>query len=134
MNAVTAVQAYSFIDNVALVEQATPHQLVTLLMRSANQRLAQALQSVEQNDTPAKGEHLSKVLDILNYLSVCVEPQQGGEDLSENLLNLYRYMERRILHANLHHDAAIIVEVKSLLTELEDGWHAINGSDHNVEI
>jgi flagellar protein FliS len=132
MNAVTAVQAYSFIDNVALVEQATPHQLVTLLMRSANQRLAQALQALDQNDIPAKGEQLSKVLDILNYLSVCVEPQQGGQDLSDNLLNLYSYMESRILHANLHHDAAILIEVKSLLTELEAGWHAINGSDHNV--
>lgn len=134
MNAVTAVQAYSFIDNVALVEQATPHQLVTLLMRSANQRLAQALQSVEQNDIRAKGEHLSKVLDIFNYLSVCVEPQRGGEELSENLLNLYTYMENRILNANLHHDAAPLVEVKSLLTELEAGWRAINGSDHNANI
>jgi len=132
MNAVTAVQAYSFIDNVALVEQATPHQLVTLLLRSANQRLAQALQSVDQNDIPAKGEHLSKVLDILNYLSVCVEPQQGGEDLSENLLNLYKYMESRILHANLHHEAPPLIEVKSLLMELESGWHAIKGSDHNA--
>ena len=132
MNAVTAVQAYSFIDNVALVEQATPHQLVTLLMRSANQRLAQALQALDQNDIPAKGEQLSKVLDILNYLSVCVEPQQGGQDLSDNLLNLYSYMESRILHANLHNDAATLIEVKSLLTELEAGWNAINGSDHNA--
>lgn len=132
MNAVTAVKAYSFIDNVALVEQATPHQLVTLLMRSANQRLAQALQSVEQNDISAKSEHLSKALDIFNYLSVCVEPQQGGEDLSENLLNLYAYMKNRILHANLHHDAAPLIEIKSLLMELETGWQAISGSDQNV--
>ncbi|MBT3623380.1 MAG: flagellar export chaperone FliS [Gammaproteobacteria bacterium] len=132
MNAVTAVKAYSFIDNVALVEQATPHQLVTLLMRSANQRLAQALKSVEQNDISAKSEHLSKALDIFNYLSVCVEPQQGGEDLSENLLNLYAYMKNRILHANLHHDAAPLIEIKSLLMELETGWQAISGSDQNV--
>ena len=132
MNAVTAVKAYSFIDNVALVEQATPHQLVTLLMRSANQRLAQALKSVEQNDISAKSEHLSKALDIFNYLSVCVEPQQGGEDLSENLLNLYAYMKNRILHANLHHDAAPLIEIKSLLMELETGWQAICGRDQNV--
>ena len=132
MNAVTAVKAYSFIDNVALVEQATPHQLVTLLMRSANQRLAQALKSVEQNDISAKSEHLSKALDIFNYLSVCVEPQQGWEDLSENLLNLYAYMKNRILHANLHHDAAPLIEIKSLLMELETGWQAISGSDQNV--
>jgi hypothetical protein len=32
----------------------------------------------------------------------------------------------------LHHDAAPLIEIKSLLMELETGWQAISGSDQNV--
>jgi len=129
MNAMSAIKEYSAIDKKALIEEASPHRLIALLLSTLKQRVQQARHGLERQDAAATGTHLSKALDILSYLTVCVEPQPGATEISDNLRSLYSYMERRILEANRSRNGSILLEVTELIGELEEGW--VNSSMDN---
>ena len=50
---------------------------------------------------------------------------QNGGPLAQNLSDLYDYMARRLIQANLNSDAAAVAEVQSLLGEIRGAWAAI---------
>ena len=61
---------------------------------------------------------------IIEYLRASLEP--GGDPaFSEQMGELYSYMERRIFEANAQNDEQGFVEVQGLLREVEEGWSAI---------
>jgi flagellar protein FliS len=57
-------------------------------------------------------------------------------EMSENLENLYDYMNRRLLLANINNDEGTLDEVASLLKELKEAWDAIpsevSGTESNA--
>ncbi|HYK25091.1 MAG TPA: flagellar export chaperone FliS, partial [Steroidobacteraceae bacterium] len=48
-----------------------------------------------------------------------------GGDLAQNLSDLYDYMARQLIQANLSSDTRAITEVLSLLGEIRGAWVAI---------
>ena len=67
---------------------------------------------------------MSKAIAIIEYLRASLEP--GGDPaFSEQMGDLYSYMERRIFEANAQNDEQGFVEVQGLLREVEEGWSAI---------
>ena len=50
--------------------------------------------------------------------------EQGGE-LAQNLSDLYEYMMRQLLRANVDNSVRCISEVQSLLGEIRSAWIAI---------
>lgn len=50
---------------------------------------------------------------------------QKGGTIAQNLSDLYEYMTRRLMHANLNSDAAAVAEVQGLLGEIRSAWVAI---------
>ena len=50
--------------------------------------------------------------------------EKGGE-LARNLNDLYDYSTRQLLKANLRNDPKLVVEVKSLLSEITSAWELL---------
>jgi flagellar protein FliS len=50
---------------------------------------------------------------------------KAGGEIAQNLFNLYSYMTKRLVEANVNNDAAILDEITRLLTELQDAWSTI---------
>jgi flagellar biosynthetic protein FliS len=59
--------------------------------------------------------------------------ENNGDELTQNLIALYAYMVRRLLHANVNNDASAIEEVENLLRNIADGWKEVAGSPQLIQ-
>ena len=121
----SGVQAYQKVGLESAVLSASPHQLAVMLFDGAHSALVRARLFLEQGNIPAKGEALSKAINIIDNGLKAGLNMEVESDLPENLAALYDYMVRRLLHANLRNDAEAIVEVEVLLNNIADAWKQI---------
>ncbi|TNV22994.1 flagellar export chaperone FliS [Buttiauxella sp. B2] len=119
-------QAYAQIGVESAVMSASPHQLIVLLFDGALSALVRARLFMQQGELTAKGEALSKAINIIdNGLKAGLDNDKGGE-IAANLSSLYDYMIRRLMLANLRNDVEAIEEVEGLLTNIADAWKQIS--------
>jgi len=116
------IASYRQVEIESDIRGADPHRLIVLLFDGAESALHQALACLETNDIVGKSNALMKAIDIiLSGLSASLNLEEGG-DLAHNLKALYDYMVSRLIHANVHKDAAAIREVQRLLGEISGAW------------
>ena len=107
-------QAYAKIEVESAVMSASQQQLVIMLFDGALSALVRARLFLADGNIPAKGLALSKAINIIeNGLKVGLV-ENNGDELTQNLIALYAYMVRRLLHANVNNDASAIEEVGSV--------------------
>ncbi len=121
-------QAYAKIEVESAVMSASQQQLVIMLFDGALSALVRARLFLADGNIPAKGLALSKAINIIeNGLKVGLV-ENNGDELTLNLIALYAYMVRRLLHANVNNDASAIEEVENLLRNVADGWKEVAGT------
>lgn len=119
-----SVNQYKNVDNYTGVVDADPHKLIQMLLDGALGKLSVVKGLMERNDMAKKGEIIGQVMLIVGGLRSSLDMETGG-DIAVNLDNLYEYMGRRLLEANLMNDVGIIDEVVSLLREIKTAWDSI---------
>lgn len=119
-----AAQAYGVTAVHSGVEAATPHRLVQMLMEGALEKIALAHGQMQHGKIAEKGENISWAISIIEGMRISLDLEAGGE-IARNLNDLYDYMGRRLLEANLRNDLKAIEEVAGLLREIKAGWDAI---------
>ena len=125
-NARNAISAYQKVGIDAAIEVADPYRLILLLFAGAQTAISKARAAMQQQQIAAKGEAISKAIDIIgNGLKVSLDLEQGGE-LAERLYALYDYMVLRLLRANLDNDLRALEEVAALLEEIHGAWREIS--------
>ena len=121
-------QAYAKIEVESAVMSASQQHLVIMLFDGALSALVRARLFLQDGNIPAKGLALSKAINIIeNGLKVGLV-ENNGDELTQNLIALYAYMVRRLLHANVNNDASAIEEVENLLRNIADGWKEVAGT------
>ena len=116
-----AVKHYNQVGVSSGVEQASPHRLILMLMEGAIDKVAMAKGFMERNDIAKKGSHISWAISIIDGLRASLNKDSGGE-IADNLDDLYDYMIRRLLRANVENNADLLDEVISLLRSIRDAW------------
>ncbi|MFD0738999.1 flagellar export chaperone FliS [Lysobacter koreensis] len=106
------------------VLDASPHQLIALMLSGARERARLAIACLERGDLPRKGQAISDASAIVAGLSGALNLDAGGE-IADGLQALYDYAQRRLLTANIDNDAAPLHEVDDLLGDIESAWRAI---------
>lgn len=119
-----AIHQYSRVGTHGGVESANPHQLTAMLLGGALSRIASARGHMERGEIAAKGESISRSLDIIEGLRGSLDLARGGE-LAGRLESLYEYMARRLLEANVRNDVGALDEVAGLLRPIKEAWDAI---------
>lgn len=127
-----AVKEYNRINITSGVEDADPHRLIQMLMQGALEKLAIAKGYLERDDINGKGSHISWAISIIEGLRASLNMDEGGE-IAKNLEDLYEYMIRRLLRANLENDIALIEEVTGLLQTVKTAWDDIPGMMQKTE-
>ena len=102
-------------------------ELVLMLYRGAIRFLNSAGAALEQRDLERAHRDLLRVQDIVRELRTTLDLTHGG-DLAGELERLYAYFEERLVHANIHKDAAAVNEVRALLQELAVAWESLQKS------
>jgi len=107
-------------------DTASAHELIIMLFDGALVSIASATHNMRAGNIAAKGESISKAIEIIeNGLKASLDFRTGGE-IAERLGALYEYMGNRLIHANLRNDKAALEEVSSLLRELKSAWEEIS--------
>ena len=113
--------AYQQVRSHGGVESADPHGLITLLMDGALERMVKARAHMQRGETAAKGEAISRCIEILGGLRDSLDPK-ADPAMVGRLDALYDYMSRRLLQANIRDDTTLIDEVSQLLQQVRDSW------------
>jgi flagellar protein FliS len=116
-----AYQSVSIHGNVA---GADPHRLVLMLMDGILERMTVARACIERGEVARKAKLLHSCVTLLSELRGSLNIARGG-DLARNLSELYDYMSRQLLRANVESNIEYIKEVTSLLGEVRSAWLAI---------
>jgi flagellar protein FliS len=116
--------AYRSVSAHGAVADADPHALVLTLLDAILGRLSAARACIEKGETRRKAGFLHSSVTLIGELRGSLDMQKGGS-LARNLGDLYDYMSRRLIHANLNSDVAAVAEVQGLLGEIRGAWVAI---------
>ena len=124
MNAQTIMNQYKTVGLKSGVDSASPHQLIDMLLKGAMGKISEAKAAMLGGQIALKGEAVGKAIAIVEYLRVSLDPGIDAA-FSEQLGELYRYIEIRLLAANLKNDTEALDEAQALLRELSAGWAGI---------
>lgn len=107
-----------------VVQTATPHRLIQMLMEGVLDRIASAKGYMERGAIAEKGAQISWAISIIDGLRASLDKQVGG-DIARNLDELYNYMMLRLAEANAKNEPAYLDEVAGLLRQIKEAWDAI---------
>lgn len=119
------VNAYASVGLETGVVDASPLKLVIMLYDGAITACIQAQQALAAHDVIKKGESLTKAMSIIDSgLRASLNKRSGGE-IAVKLDELYQYMTRTLMEANLRQNAEKVNEIQQLLMELKQAWEAL---------
>lgn len=98
-------------------------ELVQILYQAAIESVESARQHLRRGEIAERSRAITKAYDIVTELATSLDHNVGGE-FSRTLLELYDYMRRRLLDANLNQADPPLAEVGGLLGTLLEGWTA----------
>lgn len=117
-------QSYQAVNLKSQTAQASPVQLVLVLMDGLLDELARARAHIEARRYELKAASLEKCVSIINGLSSALDMEAGGE-VVQNLARLYDYCAERLFRAGVELNPAIIDEVVTLLSQIRAGWQGV---------
>ena len=113
--------AYAQYNN-SKVLTASPAELTLMLYDGAIKFCNIAELSVEKNDIPRAHENIRKVQNISGDLQ---SPLDMIYEVSTDFENIFSYLERRLVEANVKKDKEILEEINTHLHSIRDNWKEV---------
>ncbi|TMO92884.1 flagellar export chaperone FliS [Pseudoalteromonas sp. S3260] len=108
------------------IAEMTPYEQINLIFSNIIGRLAATKGFIERKEIAKKGENISACILLFGALqdSLNLEVEQDPS-ISNNLLALYDYCQRRLVQANINNDVEALTEVSGIVKEIKEGWEGI---------
>lgn len=106
------------------VQSRTPIELVVMLYDGALRFMGEARDAMRQGDLVSKRTAMSKSMAIISELHCTLNMKDGGE-FAKTMGDLYSYINRRLVDANMKGEAEPIDEAIRLMSPLRDAWAQI---------
>jgi len=104
------------------VNTASPGELTLMLYNGCLKFINLAKHGIQSKDIQAKNLNIQKAQNIVHELMVTLNMDL---ELSQNMMSLYDFMNRRLIDANIKNDLAALEEVEGLVTEFRDTWKQV---------
>jgi flagellar secretion chaperone FliS len=101
------------------INTASPGELTLMLYNGAIKFIKQAKASILEKNIGQAHEYNLRVQDILNELIVTLD---RSYPISDQLYQMYDYMLRRMIDANVRKDISILDEVEDFFVQFRDVW------------
>jgi len=101
------------------VYTASKEELTLMLYEGGIKFCNLALTAMEKNDSVKKNELLQRIQDIVREFQITLN---FDYPISNELNNLYDYMHRRLVTANIRNDAEALTEVLNMFRSMRDTW------------
>jgi len=98
---------------------ASPEELVLMLYNGIIRFIDEAKTALQKKDYVETNAKIQRAQDIITELMLTLDMNY---DIAKNLYNLYDYMLRRLIDANVKKDIEILDEVRGFAVELRDTW------------
>lgn len=124
--------AYAQVSLQSKLAGATPHQLITMLFDGAHSAILQAVIHFEKGNVAQRGKMISKAINIIDNGLRAALDHETGKGIAADLEQMYEYMSRTLLEANLRNDPAPLKVVDDLLVKLAATWKEIEPAQKRV--
>ncbi|CAN7202449.1 flagellar export chaperone FliS [Rossellomorea sp. LjRoot5] len=104
------------------VNTASPGELTLMLYNGSLKFIHIAKKAIEDKNIELKNTNIQKTQAIVNELMVTLNTDLK---VSQNLMSLYDYINRRLSEANIKNDVTILEEVEGLITDFRDTWKKV---------
>lgn len=104
------------------VTTAAPGELVLMLYNGCIKFIKIAKSAIMEQNIEKKHLNITKAQNIINELIVTLNMDY---EVSKNMRQLYDYMNRRLIEANIKNDTAILDEVEHFVEEFRDTWKEV---------
>lgn len=122
------IKAYKSVGIKDDLAVADPHRVIQLLMQGALENMAKSKGCIERKDYAGKSQAISKTMAIIGALQSSLDMDAGG-DISNNLFDLYDFMNNQLVIASREQNMVKIQEVMDLLLTIKSAWDQIPVSD-----
>lgn len=119
-----AYNSYMNVNLGAQTAQASPVQLMLILVSGLQDELARVKAHIQAGRYELKARSIDKCTGILNGMSSALDTQAGGEWVLQ-LAELYDYCARRLHAAGFSLDTTPVDEVARLMDTLREGWEGL---------
>ena len=101
------------------VMAASPAELTLMLYDGAIKFLNISEAAIEKNDVEKAHTNIVKTEKIIEYLRATLDMSYA---VSQDFENMYSYLDRRLVEANMSKDLEIIKEVNMHMHSIRDNW------------
>ena len=119
-----AMQAYQSVKAHTDVTDASPHQLVLLLMKAAIDRMNFAKGAIKKVEIEKRTIQINKAVDIISALKKALD-MDNGQEVAKSLDDLYAYILIQLIKANTENSIEILDECIGLISTVKEGWEGI---------
>lgn len=113
--------AYSQYNNSKILT-ASPSELTLMLYEGAIKFCNVAEVAIEQKDIQKAHDNIVKTQRIIDYLRQTLDMKYP---VAQDFENMYMYLSKRLVEANMRKDKAIIEEVLEHLRSIRDTWKEV---------
>ncbi len=125
MSSIRDANAYAKVGVESGILAASPHQRIVMLFDSYQASIRLARLHLQAGNIAEKGNAITKAINIVNQgLRASLDLEQGG-DIAMQLDQLYDYVVRVLLRANLNNDETALTTAADLLNNVAAAWLAI---------
>lgn len=104
------------------VNTASPGELTLMLYNGCLKFINLAKHAIQSKDIAAKNLNIQKAQKIVQELMVTLNMDL---EVSQNMMSLYDFINRRLIDANIKNDLGALEEVEGLVTEFRDTWKQV---------
>ena len=125
MNSRTALSQYTNVDIETKTQIQDSHQLITLLFEKGCSLLRQSQESLKQEDFEGFSKTTNHAMQIVIGLRGVLDLDKGG-DLAKQLYETYTSIAASLFKAIGNKDLVAIEKLYLAMSELKEGWLAVN--------